>query len=77
MESTESFAVRVHQRTGIALHDIPEGTESDLLAGHIFCARNLDAGRQFVVGVGIPDRDDDETEVFHEFRVVTLSAVTL
>jgi hypothetical protein len=76
MESTESFAVRVHQRTGIILTDIPEGTESDLLAGHIFCARNLDAGRQFVVGIGIPDTDEDG-EVFHEFRVVTLPAVTL
>jgi hypothetical protein len=72
MESTESFAVRVHQRTGIILTDIPEGTESDLLAGHIFCARNLDAGRQFVVGIGIPDTDEDG----HEFRVVTLPAVT-
>jgi hypothetical protein len=72
MESTESFAVRVHQRTGIPLADIPAGTGSDLLAGHIFCARTIPGGRQFVVGIGIPDTDEDGTEIFSEFRSVTL-----
>ncbi len=72
MESIESFSARVHRRTGIPLADIPAGTESDLLSGHIFCARNLDAGRQFIVGIGIPDTDEDGTEIFSEFRSVTL-----
>ena len=71
MERQESFAhfeARVLRRTGFTLGDIPQGTEEDVLAGHIFCK----FGTLYVVGVGYPDQDEDGEEFYTSFRQVTL-----
>lgn len=74
-ESKKSFARRVKSLTGVALGDIPQGTESDLLGGRIECRR----GDTYVVTHGYPDSSDRESGEEgwdprpENFRVVTIS----
>jgi hypothetical protein len=67
-ESFPHFEARVLRRTGFTLGEIPQGTEEDVLAGHIFCK----FGNLYVVGVGYPDQDEEGEEFYSSFRQVTL-----
>lgn len=77
VESDESFNQRVKERTGMTLESIPQGTEEDLIGGHIFCKRTTlkgqELGQEFVVGVGYPEQDSEGQNFYDEFVRVVLS----
>ena len=65
METTESFAKRVEEQTGVSLRDIPVrevGADGKGLGGTIFCARTAPDGiRELVMSDTYPDDRDEET----------------
>ncbi len=56
--STPPFRVRVMRATGKHLEDIPEGTATDLLAGHVI-AHDQESGTWVFFG-GYPTHEDDD-----------------
>ncbi len=76
MESMESFAARVFQRTGKNLNDLPRrvATTGDAM-GHIMCAR----GNVYICAVGYPytlvtdnGTTDEGSEYWDDFEVVLI-----
>ena len=59
MTPNTTFSERVHACTGMALHEVPEGTPSDVVGGHIV-AHDPETNT-FVVFVGWPEHEDEET----------------
>ncbi len=68
MESDASFLVRVRERIGRDLADLPRLPPEALLAGQILVRR----GRTYVVTVGYPTLDADDIAIYHDFGVVVL-----
>ena len=69
----EDFKNRVEERTGMTLESIPEGSEEDVIGGHIFCKRATHEGQEYVMGMGYPEQTPDGDEIYDQFVRVVLS----
>ena len=72
-ESDEDFKKRVEERTGMTLESIPEGSEEDVIGGHIFCKRTTHEGQEYVMGMGYPEQTPEGDEIYDQFVRVVLS----